>query len=133
MDKLLFGTGGTPHSAKPPTTLDGIKRIAELGLGCTELEFVQRVSLSEAAARMVAETAARAGVKLSAHASYYINFNAREPEKIAASQQRLLHAARIAAICGAQSVIVHTAFNMNDPPERCLRRSRNTLPKSSIR
>jgi deoxyribonuclease IV len=117
MDKLLFGTGGVPRSTKPPTTLAGIERIAELGLGCMELEFVQRVNLTEAAARQVAELASSKGVKLSAHASYYINLNAREPEKIKASQKRVIDAARIANICGARSVIVHSAFYLGDPPE----------------
>ena len=117
MDKLLFGTGGAPHSSKTATTLDGIRRIAELGLGCMELEFVQGVRMGEASARLVAETAVKEGIKLSAHAPYYINFNAREPEKIAASQQRLLQTARIASICGAQSVVFHAAFYLDDPPE----------------
>ena len=32
MAELLFGTGGIPHtSTKPKTTVNGIKRIAELG------------------------------------------------------------------------------------------------------
>lgn len=116
MDQLLFGTGGVPHSAHTQTALDGIRRIAELGLGCMELEFVQRVSLGEAGARLVAEVATKQGVKLSAHAPYYINLNAREPEKIQASQQRLLQTARIAFICGAQSVVFHPAFYLGEPP-----------------
>ena len=33
MDRLLFGTGGVPHSAKGGTSLAGIERIYELGLG----------------------------------------------------------------------------------------------------
>ncbi len=41
MDRLLFGTGGTPLSAAARSTVDGIKRIAELGLGCMEIEFVR--------------------------------------------------------------------------------------------
>src|SRR3990172_9332514 len=82
-----------------------------------ELEFVQGVRMGEAGARLVAETAAKEGVKLSAHAPYYINFNAHEPEKIAASQERLLQTARIGSLCGAQSVVVHTAFYLGDPPE----------------
>jgi deoxyribonuclease IV len=118
MDKLSFGTGGTPHStAKPATTSKGIERIAELGLGCTELEFVQQVMINEAGAKLVAETSKKTGIKLSAHSSYYINFNAHEPEKLAASQKRLLHAARIAHLCGARSVVLHTAFYLGDPPE----------------
>jgi len=118
MAGLLFGTGGTPHSSKTLSTIDGIKRIAELGLGCMELEFVQGVKMGEAGARLVAETAAKEGIKLSAHGPYFINLNAREPEKIIASQERILQTARIAAICGAQSVVFHAAYYLGDSPEK---------------
>ena len=117
MDELLFGTAGIPHSAKTQTTIDGIRRIAELGLGCMEIEFVQGVRMGEAGARLVAETAQSEGVKLSAHGPYYINLNAREPEKVAASQERILQTARIGAICGAESIVFHAAFYLGDPPE----------------
>ena len=46
MAGLLFGTGGAPHSTKTKSTMDGIERIAELGLGCMEVEFVQGVKIS---------------------------------------------------------------------------------------
>lgn len=118
MAKLLFGTGGSPHSARAGTTVDGIQRIAELGLGAMEVEFVHGVKMGEASARQVAVTAAREGIKLSAHAPYYINFNAHEPEKIRASQDRLLQTARMAALCGAQSVVFHAAFYLGDPPDK---------------
>lgn len=118
MDKLLFGTGGTPHSSQTQTAIDGIKRIAQLGLGCMELEFVYGVRMGEAGARLVAETAQSEGVKLSAHGPYYINLNAREPEKVVASQERILQTARIASICGAQSIVFHAAFYLGDPPEK---------------
>jgi deoxyribonuclease-4 len=118
MEKLLFGTGGSPLSSPTQTTIDGIKRIAELGLGCMELEFVYGVKMGEAGARLVAETAKSEDVRLSAHGPYYINLNAREPEKVAASQQRILQTARIAAVCGAQSVTFHAAFHLGGPPEK---------------
>ncbi|NQT30942.1 MAG: TIM barrel protein [Deltaproteobacteria bacterium] len=127
MEKLLFGTGGSPHSSKTQTTIDGIKRIAELGLGCMELEFVYGVRMGEAGARLVAETARSAGVRLSAHGPYYINLNAREEEKVAASQQRILQTARIAAVCGAQSVTFHAAFYLGDPPEKTYRAVKKNL------
>ncbi len=118
MSQLLFGTAGIPHSAKTNTTIDGIRRVAELGLGCMEVEFVQGVRMGESGARLVAETATREGVKLSAHAPYYVNFNAHEPEKIRASQERLLHTVRIGSLCGVQSVVLHTGFYLGDPPEQ---------------
>ncbi len=118
MAGLLFGSGGTPHSAKTPSTISGIERIAELGLGCMEIEFAQGVKMGEAGARLVAETATKEGVKLSAHAPYFINLNTREPEKIKASQDRILQTARIAAICGAESIVFHPAFYLGDPSEK---------------
>jgi len=117
MAGLLFGTGGTPHSSQSQSTVDGIKRIAELGLGCMEIEFVYGINMSETSARLVADTANSEGVRLSAHAPYYINLNAREPEKIKASQDRLLQTARIASLCGAKSVVFHPAFYLGNPPE----------------
>lgn len=117
MDGLLFGTAGNPRSTGGnKSTLDGIERIAELGLDCMELEFVQGVRMGEGSARLVAGVASREGVRLSAHAPYFINLNAREPEKIRASQDRILQAARIAALCGAESVTFHAAFYLGDPP-----------------
>ncbi len=118
MAGLLFGTGGVPHSAKQPSTVSGIKRLSEMGLGCMELEFVRGVKMSEAAAYEVAVASVRSGIKLSAHAPYFINLNAREPEKIRASQERLLKTARIACLCGAESVVFHAAFYLGDSPRK---------------
>jgi deoxyribonuclease-4 len=127
MAGLLFGTGGVPHSSKQPSTVSGIERLSELGLGCMELEFVRGVKMSEAAAYEVAAAAVRSGIKLSAHAPYFINLNAREPEKIRASQERLLKTARIASLCGAKSVIFHAAFYLGDPPQETYRTVRKYL------
>jgi len=117
MAGLLFGTAGSPRTARTASTIDGIERIAELGLGCMEVEFVQGVRMGEAGARLVARTADRLGIRLTAHAPYFINFNAHEPEKIRASQGRLLQAARIGSMCGAESIVVHTAFYLGDSPD----------------
>ena len=127
MSGLLFGTGGVPHSASTDTSVAGIERIAELGLGCMELEFVMGVKMGEVEARLIAETAASKGVILSAHAPYYINLNAREPQKVRASQERLLKTARVAALCGAHSVVFHPAFYLGDPPEETYSKVKKNL------
>ena len=126
MAELLFGTGGVPPSAKQPSTVSGIERISELGLGCMELEFVQGVRMSEIAAYQVAETAAKTGIKLSAHAPYFINLNARELEKIKSSQERLLKTARIAALCGASSVVLYILLSDQVSRRHCIRSLRSS-------
>ena len=126
MEGLYFGTAGVPLSAGK-TTLSGIERIAELGLGCMELEFVRRVNLKEEAAVAVRDKAQSLGVRLSVHASYYINFNSLEPDKVLASQERLFQAARIGALAGALSVIFHPGYYMGIEPEEAYRNIRDAL------
>lgn len=121
MAELLFGTAGVPLSSEQPSTVSGIARIRELGLGGMELEFVQGVRMSEATASEVAAAARENGVRLSAHGPYFMNFNSHEPAKIEASKERLLKTARIAALCGARSAIFHPAFYMGDPSDKVYR------------
>jgi deoxyribonuclease-4 len=108
--ELLFGTGGVPVSAKSRSTEAGIERIAELGLGCMEVEFVQGVKMSPQAAVSVGELAAKKKVVLTAHGPYFINLNAIEPQKVHMSKERILQTARIAALFGAKSITFHAAF-----------------------
>jgi deoxyribonuclease-4 len=114
MGRLLFGTAGVPLSARARTTQAGIERIAELGLECLEVQFVQGVKMTKGAALPVGKLAAQKRVALTAHAPYAINLNAREPEKVKASQERLLQSARVAAALGAKGVVFHAAFYLGD-------------------
>ena len=113
---LLFGTGGVPLSAESRSTEAGIERIAGLGLGCMEVEFVQGVKMSPEVAVSVGELAARKKVVLTAHGPYAINLNAVEPQKVHMSKERILQTARIAALFGARSITFHAAFYLKDTP-----------------
>lgn len=114
MNRLLFGTAGVPLSAKARTTQAGIERIAELGLECLEVQFVQGVKMTKEAALPLGQLAAHREVTLTVHAPYAINLNAKEPEKVKASQERLLQSARVAAVLGAKGVVFHAAFYLGD-------------------
>ncbi len=127
MGGLLFGPAGTPLSSSSPTTRDGIERVRELGLGCMEVQFVQGVRMGERSAVQVGEMAKSAGVRLSAHGPYFINLNAREPEKIKASRERIMQTARIASLFGADSIVFHAAFYLGDQPSEVYSRVRQHL------
>jgi len=114
--ELLFGTGGVPVSAQLRSTEAGIERIAELGLGCMEVEFVQGVRMSPEVAVAVGELAARKKIALTAHGPYFINLNAVEPQKVHMSKERILQTARIAALFGARSITFHAAFYLKNTP-----------------
>lgn len=114
--ELLFGTGGVPVSARLPSTEAGIERIAELGLGCMEVEFVQGVRMSPEVAVSIGELAAEKRIVLTAHGPYFINLNAVEGQKVHMSKQRILQTARIAALFGARSITFHAAFYLNNTP-----------------
>jgi deoxyribonuclease-4 len=116
VSELLFGTGGVPFSAESRSTEAGIERIAELGLGCMEVEFVQGVKMSPEVALSVGELASRKRIVLTAHGPYFINLNAVEPQKVHMSKERILQTARIAALFGARSVTFHAAFYLKSTP-----------------
>jgi len=118
MATLLFGTAGIPQSTWPQETGEGIRRVAALGLDCMEIEFVHGVYLDEAHAKAMAGIARNNKIKLSVHAPYFLNFNARELPKLHSSQGMLHKAARIARLCGAESIVFHPGFYLGNPPER---------------
>ena len=134
--ELLFGTGGVPFSAESRSTEAGIERIAELGLGCMEVEFVQGVKMSSQVAATVGELAERNKVALTAHGPYFVNLNAVEPQKVHMSKERILQTARIASLFGARSITFHAAFYLKSTPaetyivvKRHLQEVVNTLRK----
>jgi deoxyribonuclease-4 len=115
---LLFGTAGIPVSTIARTTEAGIERVAELGLDCMEVEFVQGVRMGEKAAYLVGDVARKREIRLTAHAPYFINLNAQEEDKVRASKERLLRTARICSLFGGESAVFHAAFYLNLPPSK---------------
>ncbi len=113
MERLFFGTAGTPVSSIGTDSLSGIRRVHELGLGCMELEFVRGVKMREETARKVRILAEKLDIKLSVHAPYYINLNGDDEIRLK-SRDRILNSARIGQISGATCVVVHAGFIQKD-------------------
>ncbi len=129
MNTILFGTAGIPASSPGSSTADGIRHIKTLDLDALEIEFVRQVYLNNKTALEVAEAAGETGVKLSAHAPYYLNLNAIEPEKLAKSRAILTRAAQIAALAGARSLVFHPGYYLKSTPEETYDKIRENLAK----
>ncbi|MCE5250668.1 TIM barrel protein [bacterium] len=117
VDRLLFGTAGTPESAQPRDSVTACKRLRELGLDCMELEYVRGTFPGEDKAREIAAAARENGIRLSAHGPYFINLNAVEPEKLEASRRRIINTARFGGLSGAESITFHAGFMLKQTPE----------------
>lgn len=116
MDRLYFGVTGVPSGARRPTSEAGVERVKELGLEAMELAWVRGVKMGEASAERLGAVARAQGIRLSAHAAYYINLNAEEEDLRARGRERILKAARIGALCGVSSVVFHAAAYMGRSP-----------------
>jgi len=86
-----------------------------------EIEFVYGVNMGKNTALEVIQVAIENGIKLSAHAPYFVNLNAAEEKKIQDSRQRILESARICAICGASDVVLHAGFYLKNTPDKVYR------------
>jgi len=112
---LFFGPAGVPPSAK--STEEGIRLVSGLGLNALEVEFVRGVRMKPEEARRVGRTAADLGVRLSAHAPYYINLNSRDQDIIKRSKEHILLTMDIAHELGAKIIVVHAGFYSEMPSE----------------
>lgn len=126
-EKLLFGPAGIPHSTPESGTEAGVKQVRKLGLGAMELAFVRSVYLNERSAPKLADVAKEKDVVLTAHASYFLNLNSKEKEKIEASKKRILEAARMMWLAGGWSITFHPAFYLKDPPSVVYSRVKSAL------
>lgn len=110
MKQLIFGSPGIPASTQPRDTMNGIRRVKELGLDAMEFEFVQSVHVNEKLAPEVKKLAKDLGVTLTCHGQYFVNLAAIERPKYHASIKRMVDAARRVYECGGWSITWHMGY-----------------------
>lgn len=99
-----------PAGSEGKGNLEGVKKVARMGLDCMEVEFTYGVRMPVDEAKRVGELARAKGIVLSVHAPYYINLASDEEEKVIASKQRILASCERAHALGAQNVVFHPGF-----------------------
>ena len=112
---IFIGPAGIPTAAG--SSEEGVRLVAKMGLNALEVEFVRGVRMGADEARRVGRSAADAGVRLSAHAPYYINLNSKDREIIRKSKDHVLATMKAAAALGAKIIVVHAGFYSDMPSE----------------
>jgi len=104
--RLRFGTSGIPRSTLRPSTPEGIRRAAALGLGCMEMAWGNGIRMLPETCVRIRDTALACGIELTAHAPYFVNL-CGTCEVVRSSERRIVEAARLAHACGARSLCFH--------------------------
>jgi deoxyribonuclease-4 len=98
--------------------IEGLKKVARMGLDCMEVEFTYGVRMSVDDARKVGALAEEKGIILSVHAPYYINLASDDVAKIIASKKRILDSCERAHALGARCVVFHAGFYQKKTAEQ---------------
>lgn len=109
-DKLNFLTAGMPLLTKSGGYEKALKILNDLSLDGLELEFVHGVRISEDSKLILKQS----NLVKTIHAPFYINLNAKEPEKVEASVKRIIDTAIVAYEIGAFSITYHAGFYLGD-------------------
>jgi len=126
---LRFGTAGIPNSTPKKTTVNGIKRVWELGLDAMEIEFVRGIKINVDMAHEIKNVATELGIALTVHAPYYINLNSVDNQKVEASIRRIVESAYIGFEAGAWSVVFHTGYYGGFDPTTVYNNVRDVIKK----
>ncbi len=121
--KIFLGPAGLPMASEGKT-VDGVKKVKELGLDAMEIEFVRSVYMNEKTAEEVGQVAKENNVRLSVHAPYYINLCSKDDNIIESSKDRILKSLEIGEILRADAVATHAAYYSGLSPEEAYKKLR---------
>ncbi|MCU0496440.1 MAG: TIM barrel protein [Anaerolineae bacterium] len=128
IDFIRFGTVGAPQTApKNGGTISAIEHIKQLGLGHLEIAWVRSVRVSDQTCAEIKAQRDKLGISLSIHAPYFINLNSQTTEKMAASDERLLTAARRGYQAGARDIVFHPGSYHGQRAEMVYERAKQKL------
>ena len=90
--------------------ISSLHELKKHGLKCMEVEFVRQVWMNNKTAKEVGELAKELDIKLSVHASYYINLNSEDKNKLKGSEMRILEACEKGHHMGARNIVFHPGY-----------------------
>lgn len=108
---IKFGPSGNSQSffdAGLKHSEDSAAFVKNMGLDCFEYSFGRGVNMGDAKALSIGAAFREAGIEISVHAPYFINF-AGESDGAEKSYDYILHSARTGRLLGAKRVVFHPA------------------------
>lgn len=103
------GNGESFYAAGHKHTEEAGEYCKSLGLDCYEYSFGRGILLSEGKAELIGQAFKDAGVEMSVHAPYFINFANPDDEAAQKSYNYVLNSAKFLKLFGGRRVVFHPA------------------------
>ena len=107
-----FGPAGNAENFPYKSSNHAPRWLKELGLDCYEYQCGKGIHVGEDTARALGVQAAKFGISLSLHAPYFINLANPDPDSLEKTTGYITGACRVAALMGAQRVVIHSGALM---------------------
>lgn len=127
---IKFGPSGNSESFYAEGhahTEEAAQYVRERGLDCFEYSFGRGVRMTEAKARSIGEAFERAGVEISVHAPYFINFANPDDEMVAKSYGYVLDSGKALREMGGRRCVFHPATEGKDTRDNAFSRTLDRL------
>ncbi len=127
---IKFGPSGNSESfyaSGYSHTEESAQFVKDLGLDCFEYSFGRGVRMTDMKASSIGRAFAKAGVEISAHAPYFINFANPDDEMIKKSYGYVLDTATVLRKMGGNRVVFHPSTQGKDERETAVLRTEDKL------
>tara|TARA_Y100000310_G_scaffold72424_1_gene68455 strand:+ start:4015 stop:4782 length:768 start_codon:yes stop_codon:yes gene_type:complete len=122
---IRFGPGGL---GPVKDAISNLEIYHKLGLRACEVEFTYEVYIKNLEdMKKIKSAAEKNNIKLSIHASYYINLNSKDKEKIEASKKRILKCCEVGEKLGAYVVVFHPGYYSEKSKEESYENIKNAI------
>lgn len=121
------GNGENFYVAGNKHTEEAAQYVKNLGLDCFEYSFGRGILLSEGKAEAIGQAFKDAGVELSVHAPYFINFANPDDEAAQKSYNYVLNSAKFLKLFGGRRVVFHPAAQGKASREEAVRLTEDRL------
>ena len=112
--KIRLGPSGIPVSSESSSSVEGVKKVSELGLEAMEISFTHGIHMSLATAKELGKIAKDLDVELSIHVPYFVNLASIDEKIIEASKKRIIDSLARGAEMGATIVAAHAGYYGKD-------------------
>ena len=112
--EIRLGPSGIPISCKGNSSVEGVKRVAELKLKAMEISFTHGIHMSLETAKELGRVAEDLDVELSIHVPYFVNLASEKKQVIKDSKKRITESLERGNIMNATVVAVHAGYYGKD-------------------